>query len=264
MEIINDNILKEEIFCLQYEMKALADIAIRKESERWIPGFLYKVTEEEHLERYDFVSKYVKDKTVLDIACGSGFGSYIMATKGRAKHVIGVDLDKDAIRYGKHKFQNKKIERFADNAVEFQYSEKFDCAVSFETIEHIPNYLDFLNNLHHNLHTEGQLIISTPVRAKTTHKPINPYHVIEWSFEDFLKLLEPLFSVDKILVQNINLNIDYFAKRTLIRRVKDKLKGVPPAINTRNEYHSGIFEDYSKFDMSKIDSGYIICICKKK
>ena len=264
MEIMNNDILLEEIFCLQYEMKALSDITLRKESERWIPGFLYKVTEEEHLDRYNFISKYVKDKNVLDIACGSGFGSYTMATTGEAKKVIGVDLDKDAIRYANHKFQNEKIKRFAEDAVKFRYSEKFDCAVSFETIEHIPNYLDFINNLYNNLKVDGQLIISTPIRATTTDKPINPYHVIEWSFQDFLKLLEPLFLVEKIFVQNISLHTEYYAKRTLLQRIKDKLRGIPPKMNSKIEYHNGIFEDYSKFDMSKIETGYVICVCKKK
>ena len=79
-------------------------------------------------------SNLTKDKNILDIACGSGFGSYIIATDGKAKQVIGVDLDNDAIRYANHKFHHDNIKRFVGDAVKFKYKEKFDIIISFETI----------------------------------------------------------------------------------------------------------------------------------
>ena len=132
------NSLLEDIFCLKYEMKALSDITLRRESERWIPGFLYKVTEEEHLDRYNYIINLTADKNILDIACGSGFGSYIIATEGNAKQVIGVDLDNDAIRYANHKFQHNKIKRFAEDAVprrQVQYS------CDFRVVDYVESHL---------------------------------------------------------------------------------------------------------------------------
>lgn len=261
---MDTNPLLEEIFCLNYEIKALADITLRKESERWIPGFLYKTTEEEHLDRYNYIKDFIKDKNVLDIACGSGFGSYIMATEGQAKMVIGVDLDNDAIRYANHKFQHNKIKRYVGDAVKFKSNEKFDFVVSFETIEHIPNYKEFLKNLHENLHENGQLIISTPIRSLTTHKPLNPYHVIEWSYQDFTKLLNEYFNIETNILQNICLNVNFYQKRSLFKRVLDKIKKIPPKWNNKKEYHKGLIHDFENLDLSKLESGYLICICNKK
>lgn len=258
------NTLLEDIFCLNYEMKALSGITLRKESERWIPNFLYKLTEEEHLDRYNYIKNLAKDKNVLDIACGSGYGSYIIATEGNAKQVIGVDLDKDAIRYANHKFPHEKIKRNVEDAVKFKYKEKFDLIVSFETIEHIPDYLGFINNLYENLHDNGKLVISTPIRLSTTNKPINPYHVIEWSYQDFIKLLSERYNIEKTIMQNITLKINYFEKRSLIKRIIDKIKGIRPKTITKTEFHQGLINDFKNIDFSKLESGYIMCICNKK
>lgn len=264
MEVTNTKYFEEEIFSLNYEVKALSEITLRNESERWIPGFLYKVTEDEHLARYEFAKQFVYNKNVLDIACGSGYGSYILATQGEAKKVIGVDLDKNAIRYGNHRFANSKITRFADDAVKFKYSEKFDYIISFETVEHIPNYKDFLINLHDNLEKDGTLIISTPVRAETSTNLENPYHVIEWSINDFISLLEDNFVVERRLYQNITLKESYFEKRGIKKKSIDFIKRIKPVLKYKNSYIEGITEDFSKLELEKLYSGYIICVCKKK
>jgi 2-polyprenyl-3-methyl-5-hydroxy-6-metoxy-1,4-benzoquinol methylase len=258
------NSLLEDIFCLKYEMKALSDITLRRESERWIPGFLYKVTEEEHLDRYNYIINLTADKNILDIACGSGFGSYIIATEGNAKQVIGVDLDNDAIRYANHKFQHNKIKRFAEDAVKFKYKEKFDVIISFETIEHIQDYTAFINNLYDNLNENGKLVISTPIIPCTTNKPINPYHVIEWSYQDFTKLLSVHFNIEQIILQNICINTNHFEKRSLIKKIKNKITRIFIKSKSGVEYHKGLIHDVKNIDFSKLTSGYVICICNKK
>ncbi len=263
MEITNTKYFEEEIFSLNYEIKALSEITLRNESERWIPGFLYKVTEEEHLARYDFAKKFVDNKNVLDIACGSGFGSYILATQGNAKKVIGVDLDKNAIRYGNHRFKNNKITRFVEDAVKFKYSEKFDCIISFETVEHIEKYENFLNNLNDNLSSDGTLIISTPIRKETSTNLENPYHVIEWSINDFILLLEKNFIVEKTLYQNISTKETYYEKRSLKRRAFDYLRRFTPVRKTNTTITQGITDNPLKLDLKNLESGYIICVCKK-
>ena len=45
----------------------------------------------EHLIRYFFASQFVKDKVVLDLGCGTGYGSYIFSLGG-ARKVIGICL----------------------------------------------------------------------------------------------------------------------------------------------------------------------------
>ena len=43
----------------------------------------------QHIARYEFASELVVGKTVLDVACGSGYGSVMLGEKG-AKRVLGV------------------------------------------------------------------------------------------------------------------------------------------------------------------------------
>jgi len=50
--------------------------------EMCIPGKSPKRIQDDHFERYYFAAPYVKDKTVLDIACGTGCGSKILIDAG--------------------------------------------------------------------------------------------------------------------------------------------------------------------------------------
>lgn len=52
-----------------------------------------------HLARYEFASNYCHGKEVADIACGTGYGTKLIAEKGEAKSVIGVDICAEAITY---------------------------------------------------------------------------------------------------------------------------------------------------------------------
>ena len=68
--------------------------------ERVVPGTRsWELYGYEHLQRYLFVKEFIKDKNVLDAACGSGYGSYFMATEGNAKSVTGIDISETAIEH---------------------------------------------------------------------------------------------------------------------------------------------------------------------
>ena len=51
--------------------------------ERFIPSKELTVTGLEHWHRYMSILEYLENKKVLDIACGSGYGSFLMADKRR-------------------------------------------------------------------------------------------------------------------------------------------------------------------------------------
>lgn len=107
--------------------------------ERCILGESGKVLEAEHLNRYKFASEYIQDKKVLDIGCGTGYGTALLALK--AKKIVGVDIDisKEAINYAKNNYSKKNIEFYVGNATNLNFlkDEEFDAIVSFETIEHM-------------------------------------------------------------------------------------------------------------------------------
>lgn len=211
--------LDKEVFCLKFEQNALADLLIRKKAERWVHGFIDKLTEEQHLNRYNFVLDKVEGKNVLDIACGSGYGSYLIAKKGNANKVIGVDLDEDAIVYGNYRYPHVNIERIKSDATTYRNSEKFDVIVSFETIEHIPDYEKYVKNLFENLTNDGVLYISTPITKQTTASPANPFHVIEWSFQDFHNLFKKFFIIKEIYLQDVSVELIEWKVPNLFQKI---------------------------------------------
>lgn len=54
-----------------------------------------------HLERYHFAGAHLSPGIIADIACGSGYGSYLLATsyKEKIKKITAVEIDPQAIAY---------------------------------------------------------------------------------------------------------------------------------------------------------------------
>ncbi len=249
--------LIEEVFCSKFENKTFADIFFRNEVERWVYSYMYDVTEKEHLQRYQYAKKYTQNKKVLDIACGSGYGSYIIANEGGAAEVVGVDLDKDSIRYANHRFPSRNIKRIVGDAQEFMEHGAYDVIVSFETIEHLPKYELFLENMSKTLKENGVFFVSTPIVNTTSTVCKNPFHIIEWNFQDFHTLLEKYFNIEEIFLQNIHFKQQKI-KKTFFGKLfmkRAKFKTTPPII----------FEKYvGQLNIENIAEGYQMLICRKK
>ncbi len=93
-----------------------------------------------HIERYQFAQQFLKpDWIVLDAACGSGYGSEILSKK--AKKVIGIDINQEAINYAQNHYSQPNITYLVGDLnqnLNFP-DEYFDAIISFETIEHVRN-----------------------------------------------------------------------------------------------------------------------------
>lgn len=253
--------IKENLFCTQFELKTLSELMVKGEAERWVKGFLHPKYENEHIDRYDFALQFVNGKNVLDIACGSGYGSLLLAQKGKALHVTGIDLDADAVRYGNFRHMHDSVQRFSGDACTYLSANPYDVIISFETIEHLPDFKSFLNNIDRNLSEEGLFIISTPISKQTTIKPThNPYHEIEWSYGDFIKLLKEYFTVTETFIQNGSTEGKY-PEYNIKNRIKKRLGG--KILKTGQQLFQGI-KNAQNLDVSQLDSGYVIAILKKK
>ena len=64
----------------------------------------------EHLARYYFATPYVKGR-VLDIACGTGYGSHMTAKerKREVTEIVAVDLDGETLDYANVEYNHQKI-----------------------------------------------------------------------------------------------------------------------------------------------------------
>lgn len=149
----------------------------------WYAGRLIK----EHKQRYFFCAELCKNKTVLDIACGSGYGSYILAQSG-AKKVYGIDNDGKNVIEAKKEYFDKKITFIMSDAHSIPLnSSAIDIIVSLETIEHLEKPKKFLEEAYRLLKPDGLLILSTPNR-ETSYED-NPFHLKEYTFIELDKLL---------------------------------------------------------------------------
>lgn len=249
--------IEEQLYCLQYEFDILSGLYTKGHVERWVPKCIPALVEAQHLERYLYACNFVHNKNVLDIAGGSGYGTYLLGTKGNAQKVTSVDLDVEAVKYANIKYHNDNIERKVGNAIEYVEEKTYDLVVSFETVEHLNNYEKFIHNIHQSLKENGELIISTPITSQTTTTPFNKYHVIEWSFDDFQELIKKKFEIKETYVQSIVLKKDY---PNLFVRIIRKLLNKPFVINERP-----VFEKYTgQYCSDKMVSGYQMIHCVKK
>lgn len=84
-----------------------------------------------HVERYRFASRLLRPAdSVLDLACGAGYGTHLMAPFCR--DAFGVDRSGAAVEYARARYGH----RFETGDF-FDYEGRADVVVSFETVEHI-------------------------------------------------------------------------------------------------------------------------------
>jgi len=158
-----------------------------------------------HFARYSVATPFVKNKRVLDIACGEGYGSYLLKQAG-AEEVVGVDVFTDAVNRATHSFGGPGIEFIAADAttIEGRFpAEHFDVIVSCETIEHIEDPVAYLHSLKRIAKKDAIIIISCPNDYwyfPEEHQS-NPYHLRKYRFEEFQEL------ASSVLGDNVNWSI---------------------------------------------------------
>lgn len=143
--------------------------------------------------RYHFLApKLDAGMKILDIACGAGFGSDLLAEK--ASMVVGVDylseyVERAQLRYG----ARENLTFMQGDAQTFVYQDGafFDAVLSFHTLEHVPDDEAMMQNLRSNTRMGGLLVLEVPLLAqRPLGQPINPFHFREYTRERVLELVE--------------------------------------------------------------------------
>lgn len=177
----------------------------------------------EHAARYHFALSMVEDLSVLDIACGTGYGTAILA--GTAKFVIGVDVDEEAAKTARDECGDKAAILLA-SGLELPFPDgSFDAVTSFETIEHLHERSQFVAELARILKPGGKLILSTPNAIYTqpvNGRSSNPFHIHEYTPDELRSEIEQYFAIDQFLGQSLEIGgipPFYEAQRRLPRDV---------------------------------------------
>lgn len=140
---------------------------------------------------------------ILDIACGSGFGTELLSRK--AEFVLGVDYLEEYIIKARERYPENNRLRFAvGDAQHFVYQGRegqFDLVTSFHTLEHVSDDRSMLVSLYRNLRPSGQLVLEVPLQTKRPlGVPINPYHLREYTQEQIVSLVESAgFTITNLL-----------------------------------------------------------------
>lgn len=145
--------------------------------ERIAPGFFPAGLEREHVARYRWAGRWVAGKTVLDVACGTGYGSALLQQAG-ARRVVAVDHHAPALAFAAARYPGPRHVRADALALPFARA-SFDMVVSLETVEHLSDPVGFVEGVRALLGTGGLAALSTPEPARSDGS--NPYHLHEMS-----------------------------------------------------------------------------------
>lgn len=233
---MNAEELSEEVFCLGFELRQLADFLIEGKTERWIEGFCNPNTHLEHIQRYQFAAGFVKDKRILDLACGAGHGCWLLAQEGGASEVIGCDIKKESIRYANHRHKHPRVDFRVADGLQLDVPDRFDAIISFETIEHVSDPLRMLRNFYRSLAPDGFLLVSTPIsREDLDTSPSNPYHIQEWGFHRFQEMVSKVFQIRCIYVQYRWLSPEINPIARVVRKIRSLMPTFPNGIKQSKE-----------------------------
>jgi len=203
--------------------------------ERYVPTEAGEIRHE-HLHRYAWCTRLVEGKDVLDIACGEGYGSAMLAR--RARSVKGVDIAGDAVAHASATYQGiHGLEFMQGNAAEIPLDDNsVDVVVSFETIEHHDRHREMLSEIRRVLRPDGLLVMSSPNRVVYTELAghHNEFHVKELDFAEFDAVLREQFD-----------EISYFGQRLAVGSYIFTLRAAGftiPAIDAQTDTGSEVVE----------------------
>jgi SAM-dependent methyltransferase len=154
-----------------------------------------------HLAVYEWIAERVASASVLDMACGEGYGSDVISR--RASEVVGLDANPDAYEHARLRYVRSGL-RFERGLVEtFGKPGSFDAVVFLQTIEHVHYPGAVLAHLAALLAPGGTAYISTPnvltLAPPGAERSGNPWHLKEYRAQEFRALCESQFGSVELL-----------------------------------------------------------------
>lgn len=137
-----------------------------------------------HICRYEFAKSIIDGQTVLDAACGSGYGSDLLEPYSE---YFGIDYADYCIEFAKTYYAADN-RRFIENDLykldSIFLNDSFDSIISFETLEHIDEPEVVLEMFVNLLKKGGKLVISIPL-----NHPDIIYHKRQYTHSDVIDIL---------------------------------------------------------------------------
>ncbi len=143
-------------------MRSIFHLDYSGRGERQVSSDIEKIRPD-HAGRYKFSAGFIgRNDTVLDCACGVGYGTAIIAEVSCPKRVVGMDISEKAIKFARRHYPGDNIRYGVSDVFNMDLGDaKFDRIVSFETLEHVESK-PLIDIFWRTLKKGGLLIISTP------------------------------------------------------------------------------------------------------
>jgi SAM-dependent methyltransferase len=196
-----------------------------------------------HLAVYEWIAARAGGRRVVDLACGEGYGSAVLARTARS--VVGVDANPEAFAHARAKYSGANLS-FERNMVEL-WTGDVDCVVFLQTIEHVPDPDGVLEHVRDLIGPAGVAYVSTPnvltLAPKGAERSGNPWHVREYRPEEYRKLCERhfsrvellgLFHARKLRVHEVALGLGWDRVHAALRITKPFYDRFTPAIAARD------------------------------
>lgn len=128
----------------------------------WQPDLYLQFKSERTQPSIDLVSKInqVNPKRIIDIGCGPGNSTQILAQKWPKSKIVGIDSSASMIEKAKQDYPNQ--EWIIANASSYESEMKFDIVFSNAVIQWIPNHEELLIKFHNLLSDEGVVAVQVP------------------------------------------------------------------------------------------------------
>jgi 2-polyprenyl-3-methyl-5-hydroxy-6-metoxy-1,4-benzoquinol methylase len=137
---------------------------------------------------------------ILDVGCGDGYLTYLIAKRNPRARIIGIDDEESGIRQAnamtaRTGLSNLEFRHVAAGAMPFHDAE-FPLVVLADVIEHVPQVPAMLRELKRIIARGGALIVTTPNRQPGSLW--DPRHVKEYTPAELRSELAAFFSVDAV------------------------------------------------------------------
>jgi 2-polyprenyl-3-methyl-5-hydroxy-6-metoxy-1,4-benzoquinol methylase len=225
----------------------MGGLEIPDNGERMVPAFHHEaVVYAEHIVRYLFAARFVLGKQVLDVGSGVGYGADLLRSAGAAE-VVALDRSPEAVRYGKEHHSKSSPAYVVGDAGSLPFhGNQFELIVSFETIEHVPDYQRFLAEVKRVLRADGLFIVSTPNRS--VYVKGNPFHTKEFALDEFEEALAHHFRYVRTFSQD-----DWIASAVLS---PEEMEGADRPI-------AGELSLYKAVGKSPLETLYMVSLCSE-
>jgi SAM-dependent methyltransferase len=196
-----------------------------------------------HLAVYEWIAERVAGRRVVDLACGEGYGSAVLART--AASVVGVEANAEAFEHARLKYTGAGL-RFERTLVEL-WEGDVDCVVFLQTVEHVQDPDALLERLERLIGPAGVAFVSTPnvltLAPRGAERSGNPWHVREYRPEDFRALCERhfasvemlgLFHARRLRAHEVALRLGWDRVHRALRLTRPFYDRFTPAISARD------------------------------